>query len=141
MTKTYTKKMFGYCGGLRAVSLSVNRSAMFVEAVLEPGAESKFAHAYYVFSRRSILVPRAFVFFGHVTKQRAATRQRHFKTSSTGDVNGSSYFTPPGAGSGNKIDIRQASNYDQNGDFVYQACRSKLYNNCTAGYRIYHSRI
>ena len=28
-----TQKMFGYCGGLRAVSLFVNRSAMFVEAV------------------------------------------------------------------------------------------------------------
>ena len=27
-----TQKMFGYCGGLRAVSLFVNRSAMFVEA-------------------------------------------------------------------------------------------------------------
>ena len=29
-----TQKMFGYCGRLRAVSLFVNRSAMFVEAVL-----------------------------------------------------------------------------------------------------------
>ena len=28
-----TQKMFGYCGRLRAVSLFVNRSAMFVEAV------------------------------------------------------------------------------------------------------------
>ena len=28
-----TQKMFGYCGGLRAASLFVNRSAMFVEAV------------------------------------------------------------------------------------------------------------
>ena len=27
-----TQKMFGYCGRLRAVSLFVNRSAMFVEA-------------------------------------------------------------------------------------------------------------
>ena len=27
--------MFGYCGGLRAVSLFVNRSAMFVEAVFK----------------------------------------------------------------------------------------------------------
>ena len=27
--------MFGYCGGLRAVTLFVNRSAMFVEAVLK----------------------------------------------------------------------------------------------------------
>ena len=30
-----TQKMFGYCGGLRAVSLFVNRSAMFVEAVFK----------------------------------------------------------------------------------------------------------
>ena len=30
-----TQKMFGYCGGLRAVSLVVNRSAMFVEAVFK----------------------------------------------------------------------------------------------------------
>ena len=30
-----TQKMFGYCGRLRAVSLFVNRSAMFVEAVFK----------------------------------------------------------------------------------------------------------
>ena len=30
-----TQKMFGYCGGLRAVSFFVNRSAMFVEAVFK----------------------------------------------------------------------------------------------------------
>ena len=29
------KEMFGYCGGLRAVSLFVNRSTMFVEAVFK----------------------------------------------------------------------------------------------------------
>ena len=29
------QEMFGYCGGLRAVSLFVNRSAMFVEAVFK----------------------------------------------------------------------------------------------------------
>ena len=30
-----TQKMFGYCGRLRAVSLFVNRSTMFVEAVFK----------------------------------------------------------------------------------------------------------
>jgi len=30
-----TQKMFGYCGGPRAVSLFINRSAMFIEAVLK----------------------------------------------------------------------------------------------------------
>ena len=38
-----TQKMFGYCGGLRAVSLFVNRSAMFVEAVF------KFGFSYVLF--------------------------------------------------------------------------------------------
>ena len=37
--------MFGYCGGLRAVSLFVNRSAMFVEAVLK----STFGFSYVLF--------------------------------------------------------------------------------------------
>ena len=36
-----TQKMFGYCGWLRAVSLFVNRSAMFVEAVFK-GARSRY---------------------------------------------------------------------------------------------------
>ena len=40
-----TQKMFGYCGGLRAVSLFVNRSAMFVEAVFK----STFGFSYVVF--------------------------------------------------------------------------------------------
>ena len=40
-----TQKMFGYCGGLRAVSLFVNRSAMFVEAVFE----STFGFSYVLF--------------------------------------------------------------------------------------------
>ena len=39
-----TQKMFGYCGGLRAVSLFVNRSAMFVEAVFK----STFGFSYVV---------------------------------------------------------------------------------------------
>ena len=30
-----TQNMFGYCGGLRAVSLFVNRCAMFVEAAFK----------------------------------------------------------------------------------------------------------
>ena len=30
-----TQKMFGYCGGLRAVSMFLNRSAMYVEAVFK----------------------------------------------------------------------------------------------------------
>ena len=37
--------MFGYCGGLRAVSLFVNRSAMFVEAVFK----STFGFSYVLF--------------------------------------------------------------------------------------------
>ena len=41
-----TQKMFGYCGGLRAVSLFVgNRSAMFVEAVFK----SAFGFSYVSF--------------------------------------------------------------------------------------------
>ena len=40
-----TQKMFGYCGGLRAVSLFVNRSAMFVEAVFK----SMFGFSYVLF--------------------------------------------------------------------------------------------
>ena len=40
-----TQKMFRYCGGLRAVSLFVNRSAMFVEAVFK----STFGFSYVLF--------------------------------------------------------------------------------------------
>ena len=40
-----TQKMFGYCGGLRAVSLFVNRSAMFVKAVFK----STFGFSYVLF--------------------------------------------------------------------------------------------
>ena len=40
-----TQKMFGYCGWLRAVSLFVNRSAMFVEAVFK----STFGFSYVLF--------------------------------------------------------------------------------------------
>ena len=40
-----TQKMFGYCGELRAVSLFVNRSAMFVEAVFK----STFGFSYVLF--------------------------------------------------------------------------------------------
>ena len=40
-----TQKMFGYCGRLRAVSLFVNRSAMFVEAVFK----STFGSSYVLF--------------------------------------------------------------------------------------------
>ena len=40
-----TQKMSGYCGGLRAVSLFVNRSAMFVEAVFK----STFGFSYVLF--------------------------------------------------------------------------------------------
>ena len=40
-----TQKMFGYCGGLRAVSLCVNRSAIFVEAVFK----STFSFSYILF--------------------------------------------------------------------------------------------
>ena len=40
-----TEKMFGYCDGLRAVSLFVNRSAMFVEEVFE----STFGFSYVLF--------------------------------------------------------------------------------------------
>ena len=40
-----TQKMFGYCGRLRAVSLFVNRSAMFVEAVFK----STFGFSYALF--------------------------------------------------------------------------------------------
>ena len=40
-----TQKVFGYCGGLRAVSLFVNRSAMFVEAVFK----STFGFSYVLF--------------------------------------------------------------------------------------------
>ena len=40
-----TQKMFGYCGRLRAVSLFVNRSAMFVEAVFK----STFGFSYILF--------------------------------------------------------------------------------------------
>ena len=40
-----TQKMFGYCGGLRAVSLFVNRSAMFVEVVFK----STFGFSYVLF--------------------------------------------------------------------------------------------
>ena len=40
-----TQKMFGYCGRLRAVSLFVNRSAMFVEAVVK----STFGFSYVLF--------------------------------------------------------------------------------------------
>ena len=40
-----TQKMFEYCGGLRAVSLLVNRSAMFVEAVFK----STFGFSYVLF--------------------------------------------------------------------------------------------
>ena len=40
-----TQKMFGYCGRLRAVSLFVNRSAMFVEAVFK----STFGFSYVLF--------------------------------------------------------------------------------------------
>ena len=40
-----TQKMFGYCSGLRAVCLFVNRSAMFVEAVFK----STFGFSYVLF--------------------------------------------------------------------------------------------
>ena len=40
-----TQKMFGYCGGPGAVSLFVNRSAMFVEAVFK----STFGFSYVLF--------------------------------------------------------------------------------------------
>ena len=40
-----TQKMLGYCGGLRAVSLFVNRSAMFVEAIFK----STFGFSYVLF--------------------------------------------------------------------------------------------
>ena len=40
-----TQKMLGYCGGLRAVSLFVNKSAMFVEAVFK----STFGFSYVLF--------------------------------------------------------------------------------------------
>ena len=40
-----TQKMFGYCGGLRAVSLFVNRSTMFVEAIFK----STFGFSYVLF--------------------------------------------------------------------------------------------
>ena len=40
-----TQKMFGYCGGLRAVSLFVNRSAIFIEAVFK----STFGFSYVLF--------------------------------------------------------------------------------------------
>ena len=40
-----TQKMFGYRGGLRAVSLFVNRFAMFVEAVFK----STFGFSYVLF--------------------------------------------------------------------------------------------
>ena len=40
-----TQKMFGYCGGLRAVSLFVNRTAMFIEAVFK----STFGFSYVLF--------------------------------------------------------------------------------------------
>ena len=40
-----TQKMFGYCGRLRAVSLFVNRSVMFVEAVFK----STFGFSYVLF--------------------------------------------------------------------------------------------
>ena len=40
-----TQKMFGYCGGLRAVSLFVNRSAMLVVAVFK----SAFGFSYVLF--------------------------------------------------------------------------------------------
>ena len=39
------QKMFGYCGGLRAVSSFVSRSAMFVEAVFK----SAFGFSYVLF--------------------------------------------------------------------------------------------
>ena len=42
-----TQKMFGYCGRLRAVSLFVNRSAMFVETVLI--FKSTFGFSYVLF--------------------------------------------------------------------------------------------
>ena len=42
-----TQKMFGYCGGLRAVSLFVNRSTMFVEAVFKN--KSTFGFSYVLF--------------------------------------------------------------------------------------------
>ena len=42
-----TQKMFRYCCGLRAVSLVVNRSAMFVEAVFKP----TFGFSYVLFVR------------------------------------------------------------------------------------------
>ena len=42
-----TQKVFGYCGGLRAVGLFVNRSAMFVEAVFK----STFGFSYVLFVR------------------------------------------------------------------------------------------
>ena len=40
------QKMFGYCGRLKAVSLFVNRSAMFVEAVFN---KSTFGFSYVLF--------------------------------------------------------------------------------------------
>ena len=40
-----TQKMFGYCGRLRAVSLFVNKSSMFVEAVFK----STFGFSYVLF--------------------------------------------------------------------------------------------
>ena len=44
-TVIVTQKMFGYYGGLRAVSLFVNRSAIFVEAVFK----STFGFPYVLF--------------------------------------------------------------------------------------------
>ena len=38
--------MFGYCGGLRVVSLIINRSAMFVEAVFK--CTSGFSYVLFV---------------------------------------------------------------------------------------------
>ena len=43
-----TQKMFGCCGGPRAVSLFVNRSAMFVEARV---FKSAFGFSYILFVR------------------------------------------------------------------------------------------
>ena len=40
-----TQKLFGYCGGLRAVSLFINRSSMFIEAVFK----STFGFSYVLF--------------------------------------------------------------------------------------------
>ena len=47
------EKMFGFCGGLGAVSLFVNRSAMFLEAVFK----STFGFSFVLFPAASTHAP------------------------------------------------------------------------------------